>query len=97
MRFTFGEGSELRSGRGHIFAGSTMGLAVACVVAASLASANPPSRGGTIRPGGTTFIPNGPVSSFGAVDVAGRGRSLCPGKSCVTPQQLQAAYDFPTG
>ena len=50
-----------------------------------------------MRPGGTTFIPNGPVSSFGAVDVAGRGRSLCPGKSCVTPQQLQAAYDFPTG
>ena len=74
-----------------------MGMAVACVVAASLASANPPSRGATMRPGGTTFIPNGPVSSFGAADAAGKGKTLCPGRACVTPQQLQAAYDFPSG
>ncbi len=87
----------MRALRGNVLKGSTMGLAVACVVAASLASANPPSHGAVMHPGGTTFIPSGPVSSFGAADVAGKGKTLCPGRVCVTPQQLQAAYDFPTG
>jgi len=74
---------------------AVIGAAVACVVAPALLSTGS-SSSATFHPDGSTFVPNGPVSSFSGA--AGRGRSLCAqGLSCYTPQQLQTAYDFPTG
>jgi subtilase family serine protease len=74
-----------------------MGMAVACAVAASFASANPPPAGspaavGKIRPAATIFVPNGPASATGAPTASPVCHFLC-----YSPAQLQLAYDFPTG
>jgi subtilase family serine protease len=71
---------------------AAIGVAFACAVTAVCLGTSGSATAAQEHPLGSTFVPNGPVVSFGH-----KGNGLCPGKVCYTPQQLQAAYDFPTG
>jgi subtilase family serine protease len=75
-----------------------MGMAATCVVAAALVAAGSPPGVARFQPDGATFVPDGPMSASAvAAGKGGKPNALCPGKVCYTPQQLQAAYDYPTG
>jgi subtilase family serine protease len=85
----------MRSGRGHLFAGSIMCAAITCVVVAALASAGSTAR---VSTPGVTYSLVGSVAGF---SVAGRnGAPMCQTPVphfCYTPAMIQGAYDFPTG